>query len=203
MPPGTALDAACGTGRHTERLVALGHRTVGLDNSPDMLDRARTRVPQARFQRGRLDRLPFREASFDIIVCGLALPHVRDLQPVFAEFARVLRPGGHLVTTDVHHELVALGSVPHVRSAHGEPGLIATYRHRAGDYLHAALPVGLDVRRCEEPRHPGGDDAAMAAEIETGPWDLWPWSLHDIVPAAAGAVWKGMPALVIWHFQRV
>jgi hypothetical protein len=70
---------------------------------------------------------------------------------VMAEFARVLRPGGHLVIADVHHVWVSLGSVPRVRSASGEPGLLPAYRHLASDYLNAALPLGLQVRRCDEP----------------------------------------------------
>ena len=41
----------------------------------------------------------------------------------------------------------------------------------------------------------------MPGEIATGPWDVWPWSLLGIVPAAAGAAWDGTPSQIIWHFQ--
>jgi 2-polyprenyl-3-methyl-5-hydroxy-6-metoxy-1,4-benzoquinol methylase len=37
LPTGSALDAACGTGRHAEYLAARGHRVIGVDSSPDML----------------------------------------------------------------------------------------------------------------------------------------------------------------------
>jgi SAM-dependent methyltransferase len=202
LPPGVALDAACGTGRHTEFLVARGHRVVGVDSSPDMLQHARRRVPQAQFRQGDLHRLPVPDGDVDIVVCALALSHVGDLKPVFTEFARVLRPGGHLVVTDVHQERVALGSVPRVRGTDGQPGLLPAFRHRAGDYLNAALPLGLQLRRCEEPRMPGGaDPAPMAEDITTGPWDVWPWSLLDIVPAASAAALTGTPAAIIWHFE--
>jgi hypothetical protein len=49
IPPGRALDAACGTGRHAAYLSGLGHQVLGVDNSPEMLTRARQRVPGARF----------------------------------------------------------------------------------------------------------------------------------------------------------
>ncbi len=202
LPPGTALDAACGTGRYTGFLADQGHRVVGVDSSPDMLERARKRVPQAEFRRGDLHDLPVPDGHVDIVVCALALSHVPDLRPVFTEFARVLRPGGHLVVTDVHHELVVLGSVPRVRRADGEPGLLPAFRHRAGDYLGAALPQGLELRRCAEPRMSGGAQRApMADDITAGPWDEWPWSLLGIIPAAAAAAWNGTPGAVIWHFQ--
>ncbi|MGH3462207.1 MAG: methyltransferase domain-containing protein, partial [Kribbellaceae bacterium] len=43
LPVGVALDAACGTGRHTGHLVSLGHRTIGVDSSPAMLAKARAK----------------------------------------------------------------------------------------------------------------------------------------------------------------
>ncbi|MFG1994135.1 methyltransferase domain-containing protein [Actinoplanes sp. NPDC048988] len=201
VPPGVALDAACGTGRYTAYLAARGHQVIGVDSSPDMLAHARDRVPTADLRPGDLHDLPVPDDHVDVVVCALALTHLPDLGPVFAEFARVLRPGGHLVISDVHHELVALGSVPRVRSAGGDPGLLPAFRHRTSDYLGAALPLGLQPRRCEEPRMSGDVDRAMPGEFATGPWDLWPWSLQDIVPAATAAAWNGTPSQIIWHFQ--
>lgn len=202
LPPGTALDAACGTGRYAEYLAAQGHRVIGVDSCPDMLSHARPRVPQADFRRGDLDRLPLPDDHVDIVVCALALTHLPDLKPPITEFVRVLRPGGHLVIIDVHHELVSLGSVPRVRLADGEPGLLPACRHRASDYLSAALPLGLQVRLCVEPRMSGGEHSApMREDLQPGPWDVWPWSLLGIIPAAAGAAWNGTPSLIIWHFQ--
>ena len=199
--PGVALDAACGTGRFAEFLAARGHQVIGVDSSPDMLDYARRRVPEGEFHLAQLDRLPLPDDSADVIVCALALVHVARLEPVMAEFARVLRPGGDLVVSDVHHELVTRGSVITARGPAGEPCIVATYRHQLGDYLRAALGVGLQVRRCEEPRatRPDGPPPEPAAEI--GGWPDWPWSLMDYLPSAARAA-GGRPSLVIWHFQR-
>ena len=149
--PGVALDAACGTGRFAEFLAALGHHVIGVDSSPDMLAHARRRVPAGEFHLAALDQLPLPDDSVDVIVCALALVHVPCLQPVLAEFARVLRAGGDLVISDVHHELVTRGSVIKARGAAGEPHIAATYRHRLDDYLRSALSLGFQVRRCEEP----------------------------------------------------
>ncbi|MFF1613714.1 class I SAM-dependent methyltransferase [Amycolatopsis sp. NPDC058278] len=205
LPVGVALDAACGTGRYAEFLARRGHRVIGVDGSPDMLARARTRVPPGEFLLGDLHRLPVADAGVDLVVCGLALTHVPALEPVLAEFARVLRPGGHLVIADMHPDRVAQGAIPPVRGADGRPGRLRSYRHPIGDYLRAALAVGLRVRRCEEPPVPARDQPVPAARPgafePVGPWDLWPWSLAGLVPEAARAVNAGAPALVIWHFQ--
>src|SRR5690606_42106714 len=56
------------------------------------------------------DALPILlDASVDAAVCGLALVHLPDLRPAFAELARVVRPGGRIVVSGVHPFLVALG----------------------------------------------------------------------------------------------
>lgn len=77
---------------------------------------------------------------------------------------------------------------------------MATYRHRLGDYLRAALSLGLQVRQCAEPEtaRPAGPRPEPSTEI--GDWADWPWSLMDYLPSAARAA-DGHPALVIWHFQ--
>jgi ubiquinone/menaquinone biosynthesis C-methylase UbiE len=199
--PGVALDAACGTGRFAEFLSRRGHRVIGVDSSPHMLAHARRRVPNGEFHVADLDQLPLADDSVDVIVCALALVHVPRLQPVLAEFARVLRPGGDLVISDVHHQLVTRGSVIKARGPEGEPCIAATYRHQLGDYLRPALSLGLQVRRCEEPTSTGTGAPLLVPAGEIGEWRYWPWSLADYLPAAAEAVGR-CPSLVIWHFQR-
>lgn len=198
--PGVALDAACGTGRFAEFLARRGYRVIGVDSSPDMLARARQRVPAAEFRVAELDRLPLPDDSVDVIVCALALDHVRRLDPVLAEFARVLRPGGDLVISDIHHELVTRGSAMTARGPAGEPRIAPSYRHQLGDYLRPALRHGLQVRRCEEPRAVRADGPPAEPATEIGDWQDWPFSLMDYLPSATRAA-GGRPHLIIWHFQ--
>lgn len=201
LPPGDALDAACGTGRYAEYLAGRAHRVLGVDTSPDMLERARARVPSGGFLLGDLRQLPLADGCVDLVVSGLALSHLPALAPVLAEFARVLRPGGHLVVSDAHHETIFRGSVPRALGPNNEPGLVATYRHTTGDFLRAALPVGLHVRRCEEPRRPEHDPPPPSdADGPVPGWQEWPWALLDLVPEAARAAWA-VPATIVWHFQ--
>ena len=199
--PGVAVDAACGTGRFAEFLAKRGHRVISVDSSPDMLAHARRRVPDGEFRIAELDQLPLSDDSADVIVCALALVHVPRLQPVLAEFTRVLRPGGDLVISDMHHELVTRGSVITARGPAGEPCITATYRHQLGDYLRPALSLGLQVRRCEEPRAVPSASRPPEPATEIGAWPDWPWSLMDYLPSAARAA-GGRPSLVIWHFQQ-
>jgi len=165
-----------------------------------MLAHARRRVPDGEFHLAALDQLPLPDDSVDVIVCALALVHVPRLQPVLAEFARVLRPGGDLVISDVHHELVTRGSVIKARGPAGEPCIAATYRHRLGDYLRPALNLGFQVRRCEEPGTGQPDGPLPEPATGIGDWQDWPWSLMDYLPSSARAAGDCL-GLIIWHFQ--
>jgi len=192
--PGVALDAACGTGRFAGFLAERGYRVIGVDSSPDMLAHARRRVPDGEFHVAGLDRLPLPDQSVDVIVCALALVHVARLDPVLAEFARVLRPGGNLVISDIHHELVTRGSVITARGPAGEPCIVNTYRHQTGDYLRAALRVGLQVRWCEEPRVTRADGPPAEPATAIGDRRLAGLAVvTDGLPAIGGAGRWGAP----------
>jgi len=98
------LDAGCGTGVYTEFLLDRGAEVVGVDASAEMLSHAREAVgDRADLRQGDLgDPLAFEDDSFDGIVSALALGYVADWDALFAEFARVLRPGGFLVFSTGH-----------------------------------------------------------------------------------------------------
>ena len=108
-PAGDALDAACGTGRHAAHLASAGHTVVGVDATLEMLEHARAKVPGARFETGDLTVLPLSDGAVDLAVCSFALTHCADLGPPVSELARVVRPGGHVIISDVHPFSVFLG----------------------------------------------------------------------------------------------
>jgi SAM-dependent methyltransferase len=195
LPVGTALDAACGTGRHTAYLAGLGHRVIGVDQSADMLSFAAARLPEADLLRADLERLPLADRSVDLVVCALALTHAPRLAPVMAEFARVLRPGGHLVISDAHLLLSYVRpTLPRRPGPDGRPSLLAEYHRPLSEYLLVALPLGFQVRHCEEPGRPPGE--YVGPHRTDMSWELLNW-----YPEASAAAHDNVPVVVIWHFQ--
>lgn len=88
------LEVGCGTGLILQRLAALARTARGVDLSAGMLAQARARgldVVQA-----DATRLPFPEASFDVVVSFKVMAHVEDICAAMAEIARVVRPGGYV-----------------------------------------------------------------------------------------------------------
>src|SRR5262245_52858155 len=98
------LDAGCGPGVYAEALLERGAAVLGLDVSPRMVELARARLGQrASIRLADLGRpLDLPEASFDVVISGLALDHVRDWDRLFAELFRVLRDPGWLVFSVAH-----------------------------------------------------------------------------------------------------
>jgi ubiquinone/menaquinone biosynthesis C-methylase UbiE len=209
LPAGVALDAACGTGRHTAYLASLGHKVIGVDTSPEMLACARGKVPEGEFHEADLYDVPLADDSVDLVVCAIALAHVPDLERALTELVRVLRPNGHLVITDSRGVAGDIG-LPLVRTTPaGEFRYMPVYARLASDYLAAALPLGLQVRRCEEPRRPSPmvlDDGTDPYDGERAPTHVPGrppniWSLHPWATAAANAAYEDKPIAIIWHFQ--
>ena len=98
VPAGArVVDLACGTGDLCRDLAGVGARPVGADFSAGMLANARTDAPLVRADGARL---PFATGALDGLTCGFALRNFVDLDAVFRECARILRPGGRFAALD-------------------------------------------------------------------------------------------------------
>ncbi|GAA0474432.1 hypothetical protein Ade02nite_75020 [Paractinoplanes deccanensis] len=96
---GPVAEVGCGTGRIAAHLRTLGVDIRGIDLSPAMVAEARVAYPEIPFEVGSLLDLHFPDASLAGVVAWYSLVHTPPelLPSAFAEFARVLRPGGHFV----------------------------------------------------------------------------------------------------------
>ena len=152
LPPQRALDAACGTGRHSVRLNALGHQVEGIDLTPEMLVTARVNVPGASFREADLRSIPAPDGSYDLAVCRLALAHLPELGAAVSELSRVLAPGGRLIVSVLHPFLAVLGWQAPFTGADGRRGFVREYPHAHADYMFGPWCRGADIEQLIEPR---------------------------------------------------
>ena len=144
------LDLGCGTGRHTAWLAAAGARVTAVDFSDKMLERARRKVTDTDVHvivHDLHEPLPLEDTSFDAVVSGLVLEHIRDPSAFFIEAHRVLRPGARAVVSTMHPAMFLRDS--RARFADPDSGEVVTpgsVPHRLGVFVMAALGAGFTLR---------------------------------------------------------
>lgn len=192
-PWGDVLDACTGTGRQLAWLAADATSVTGLDQSPGMLAVAKAKIPTASFLLGSLcddhdGELP--DASFDLVVCSLALTHFADIDEPIATLARLVRPGGRIVLSDRHPFFATLDQHAFFPHDDGSTPFLRQFDHSVSDYLRAFRHAGLLVEECVEPRLGSGD----------GPVGSGVMSL--IAPDANREAYAGLPYILAWSLRR-
>ncbi len=104
-PSFRVLDVACGTGELLFRLASKAPQAdyAGLDLTPEMLAVARKKLAAFRHVKlveGNASALPFKDRSFDLVLCSEAFHHFFEPQIALNEMARVTKPGGYLILMD-------------------------------------------------------------------------------------------------------
>lgn len=185
-PDSVALDVGCGEGAHSFRLAThFGLQVLGVDPVQRHLDlarEARRDVPEeiasrVTFDRGSAARLPVADSSADLVWCRDVLVHVESLDDAYAEFARVLRPGGRavvyqFVATPLLSDAEAswLFSVMGVVPTSMSPSVTDAAVAGAGLVVDASLDIGSEWGELAEEQSGQGSQALLrVARLQRDP----------------------------------
>ena len=98
--PARVADLGCGTGTLTRLLTGEGYVVDGLDLSPEMISRARAKVPQATFVVGDASDPALEPATYDVVLCRHVLWAMQDPEAAVARWVELLTPGGSIVLVE-------------------------------------------------------------------------------------------------------
>jgi malonyl-CoA O-methyltransferase len=155
------LDAGCGTGRNLRSLLEARSIPVGMDFSFGMLKVAERRYPQVAFAQADLQQnFPFRESSFDAVLCALIGEHLSDLRKVYQETFSVLKAGGRFVFSVYHPALAAAGKEANFERD-GVEYRFGAYQHTVEDYVKLLDEAGFQQIR----KHEFSGDEELAAQV--------------------------------------
>jgi ubiquinone/menaquinone biosynthesis C-methylase UbiE len=169
-PGESMLDVGCGTGSlllAAAGRVGPGGVLSGVEAAPEMLEHARAKARERDttldLHVGSADRLPFPDASFDVVFCTLVFHHLpRDVQErTLAEICRVLAPRGRVVIVDLPHDRHAGhhasgGALPRLRS------LVELIHSGQKGRVVDVEAVLRELGAAEVTQHPGGMRALRA-----------------------------------------
>jgi ubiquinone/menaquinone biosynthesis C-methylase UbiE len=160
------LDLACGSGRYG--LIALSQGaavTVGLDNSAAMLKQNQHFACAL----STTEKIPLASGSVDIVLCGMALGHLKGVEASLFEIGRVLKRGGCALISDFHPFIFLNGQQRTFTAPDGQTFAVEHYVHLYADYHRAGQTAGLKIDAVLEPRLGQEADVRFAeADTRTG-----------------------------------
>ena len=140
------LEIGCGTGKNTEWLLAKSKSIIAADFSEGMLAKARGKIDSKTVQFIKTDvreQWQFKNKSFDLISFSLVLEHIENIDFIFEEANRVLKPGGFIYIGELHPFKQYAGSKARFEVEDGVFEL-ECFIHNISDYLNIAKKYQFD-----------------------------------------------------------
>lgn len=148
------LEIGCGTGKNTEWIAEHAASVTAMDLSPEMLERARSRVTSTNVHFVEHDiqsAWPVPDDSVNAVVGNLVLEHVSNIRIVFHEAERVLRANGSLFLCELHPFRQRLGSqAQFTDEKSGDRLKVEAYVHDVSEYVNGGIEAGLKLVRVGE-----------------------------------------------------
>lgn len=145
------VELGCGTGRWLQRLEAVGSRLLmGVDFSDAMLAEAERKcLPSTSLVHSDCMAIPLPDHAVDCVLASFLLSYVQDLRKFAEEVARILRPGGTIIVSDLHPNTTSYGW-RRTFSAAGSLFEIATFRYTLPDLINTMSVAGCALEAMDE-----------------------------------------------------
>ncbi|MHA4807102.1 class I SAM-dependent DNA methyltransferase [Flavitalea flava] len=152
IPFETCLEIGCGTGKNTEWLIQKAQKVTAVDLSEEMLEKAREKIQSEKilFQQADITKpWTFVKEEVDLITFSLVLEHIDNLEPVFEEVAKALKPGGKVYIGELHPFKQYTGTKARFDTEEGRQ-VLACFDHNLSDFIRIPEQHGLTLVDMDE-----------------------------------------------------
>lgn len=152
FPFDSILEIGCGTGKNSVWLAEKTKQLTSVDLSEEMLARAKEKVTASHVTFIRADILQpwaFATESADLVSFSLVLEHIKDLDHIFSETARVVKPGGYVYIGELHPFKQYAGSKARFETEEGLQ-VVECYTHHISEFVDTAGKYGLKLEILKE-----------------------------------------------------
>lgn len=159
------LEIGCGTGLNTAYLAEHAKHLMAFDLSAGMLKQARRKVTagNVRFVQGDIQvEWALAEASVDLVVCMLVLEHIANIDHVFKEAVRVLRPGAEFFICEFHPFRQLQGrQARFTDESSRDLVFVRAFLHEVSEYVNTSIQHGFQLIRLDEWRDDDPDQSKL------------------------------------------
>jgi len=147
------LEIGCGTGKNTEWLVSKAENILAIDLSDQMLAKAKAKINSDKvvfLQADINEKWDFAGmAQFDLVTFSLVLEHIEDLDHIFQELSRAVKPNGHVYIGELHPFKQYGGSKARFETEEGLQ-VVTCYTHHISEFTGAAKKFGFAIEALDE-----------------------------------------------------
>lgn len=148
----TVLEIGCGTGKNTQWLVEKAQSITSVDFSDEMLERAKLKVPPGSVTFIKADisnEWDFDNPMFDLVCFSLVLEHIKNLDFIFQQTIKCLKPEGCVYVGELHPFKQYTGTKAKFTTDEGT-NTVPCFNHHISEFIHAAKKHGLTLESVEE-----------------------------------------------------
>jgi ubiquinone/menaquinone biosynthesis C-methylase UbiE len=145
IPFNSILEIGCGTGKNTEWFLGKAKEITAIDLSDEMLAKATEKITSHKVQFKQADiTLPWKfiDKQYDLVSFSLVLEHIYNLDHIFSEAARSLRPGGHVYIGELHPYKQYSGTKARFDTEDGQQ-VVECFNHHISEFIQSAKKHGL------------------------------------------------------------
>ena len=143
---GNCLEIGCGTGKNTSWLIEKANSITAVDLSEEMLAKAKDKIGSAKVDFKQADitsAWSFADGPYDLVTFSLVLEHIYDLDHIFREASKQLRPGGYVYIGELHPFKQYSGSKARFDTEDGVQ-VVECFNHNISDFVQTAKKYGLN-----------------------------------------------------------